>query len=166
MSAMLLYQGRDFISVGDKMVSFKRLNNKWHLSYLAATPLNDESLIFEGIISKYLLSATSDLNIYQKNKGEIILFDNNKSKMYSLWLTIFKTIKSSSIKSNAMSAASNSYVLHIRLLTGLLLLLLLLFAYRKGIHRDSFDLLIDKDNLRFEYEPTTQTVMLFKANKT
>jgi hypothetical protein len=67
-----------------------------------------------------------------------------------------------------MSAASNSYVLHIRLLTGLLLLLLLLllFAYRKGIHRDSFDLLIDKDNLRFEYEPTTQTVMLFKANKT
>jgi hypothetical protein len=73
MSAMLLYQGRDFISVGDKMVSFKRLNNKWHLSYLAATPLNDESLIFEGIISKYLLSATSDLNIYQKNKGEIIL---------------------------------------------------------------------------------------------
>jgi hypothetical protein len=68
----------DFISLGDKMVSFKRLNNRWHLSSLAATPLNDELLIFEGIISKYLLSSTSDLNIYQKNKGEIILFDNNK----------------------------------------------------------------------------------------
>jgi hypothetical protein len=81
--------------------------------------------------------------------------------MYSLWLTISKTIESSSIKLNAMTAASNSYVLHISLLTGLLLL----FAYRKGIHRDSFDLLIDKDNLRFEYEPTTQTIMVFIANK-
>jgi hypothetical protein len=92
------------------------------LSSLATTPLNDELLIFEGIISKYLLSATSDLNIYQDNKGEIILFDNNKSKMYILWLTISKTIESSSIKSNAMTAASYSYVLHKSLLMGLLLL--------------------------------------------
>jgi hypothetical protein len=165
MSAMLLYQGRDFISLRDKLVSFKRLNDKWHLSSIALTPLNDELPIFEEIISKYLLSATSSLNIYQDNKGEIILFDNNKSKMYSLSLTISKTIESSSMKSNAMTAESNSYVLHISLLTGLLLLLLLLFVYRKRIQRDSSNFPIDKDNLRFEYEQTTQTIKLFKENQ-
>jgi hypothetical protein len=163
MSAMLLYQGRDLINLRDKMVSFKRLNNKWHLSSLALTPLNDELPIFEEIISKYPLSAISDLNIYQDNKGEIILFDNNESKMYSLSLTISKAIELSSMESNTMTDESNRYVLHISLLTGLLLLLL--FVYRKKRQQDKTDLLINKDNLRFEYEPTTQTIKLFKANQ-
>ncbi|WP_157828126.1 SHOCT domain-containing protein [Paraglaciecola sp. MB-3u-78] len=163
MSAMLLYQGRDFMSLRDKMVFITLLDNKWHLGSLALVPLINELPIFEELLTKDVLSPTSDLNIYQDNQNEIILFDNHKSKMYSLQLIVSKVIESVTTQSNTTAAGSNNYILHISLLTGLLLLLI--FVYRKKMNNRSSDSPLDKDHLQLKYEPTTQIITLFKANQ-
>jgi len=163
MSAMLLYQGRDFMSLRDKMVFFTLLDNKWHLSSLALSPLTNELPMFEELLTKNVLSPTSHLKVYQDDQSEIILFDTHKSKMYSLKLSISKVIESGTTQSNTTESESNSYILHISLLTGLLLLLI--FVYRKKTKQGSSDHLLDKDHLQFKYDPTTQIITLFKANQ-
>ena len=163
MSAILLYQGRDFISFRNKFIFLKRLDSKWYLSSLALAPLNNELPLFEEILFKDHLSKSSHVNIHQDSKGEIILFDNHESKIYSLKLIIPEVIVSSATESSTIAGKSDSYILHISLLTGLSLFLI--FLYRKKKEIDSPDILLDKEHLRLKYEPTTQTIRLFKGDK-
>jgi hypothetical protein len=163
MSAMLLYQGRDFMNLRDKMVFFTLLDNKWHLGSLPLAPLINELPIFEELLTTDVLLPSSLLNIYQDNQREIIFFDNHKSKMYSLQLPISKVMDSGTTKSNTTAAESNSYILHISLFLGLLLLLI--FVFRKKMTNDGSYSLLDKDHLQLKYEPTTQNISLFKANQ-
>jgi len=133
------------------------------LTSLALTPLSNESAIFEELITKETLSPTSHLNIHQDNQGEIILFDNHKSRMYSLQSTISKVIEASATKSNTTAVGSNSYILYISLLTGLLLLSI--FIYRKKADQERSTPLLDKGQVRLKYKPTTQTISLFRTNQ-
>jgi hypothetical protein len=158
MSAMLLYQGRDFISLRNKLIFFTLLDKKWRLNSLALTPLNNELPMFDELLTRDFLSPTSHFNIYQDNQGQIIIFDNDKGKMYSLQLTISEIIESSTTP-----AESNNYILYISSIVGLLLLLI--FVFRKKMAGDSFDSRLHKDHLRLEYEPTTQTISLLKGSQ-
>jgi hypothetical protein len=163
MSTILLYQGRDFIGFRNKFISFKRVDGKWYLSSLAVKPFNNELPILEEIHSKDFLSRSSHVNIHQDSNGEIILFDNHESKIYSLKVIIPEVIVSSSTESSTIADKSDSYILHISLLTGLSLLLIFLYYKKKKL--DTPDLTLDKKHLRLKYEPTSQTISLFKGDR-
>jgi hypothetical protein len=163
MLSMMLYQGRNFLNLRTKMISFTQIDNQWRLASLPLVPLINELPIFEELIAKETLSTTSHLNIHQDDQGEIILFDKHKSKMYSLQPTNSKGIAASAPQSNTTLDGSKNYVVYPSLFAGLLLLLI--FFYRKKIHHKGSISLFNRDLVRFEYQPTTQTIFLFRANQ-
>ncbi|MFT6988264.1 MAG: hypothetical protein ACJASL_000226 [Paraglaciecola sp.] len=162
MSSMLLYQGRNFLNLRNRMVFFTLLDNQWHLSSISLAPLMNESPIFKELVTKEVLSPTSHLNIHQDNLGEIILFDNHKSRMYSLQLVNSKLIEAIAPQSNTSDTGAKRYSLYISLCAALLLLLM--FAYRKNINQRQPVELLEKDHLRYKYEPATQSILLFRTN--
>ena len=163
MSSMLLYQGRNFLSLRNKMVFFKLLDNQWYLSSLALMPLNNDLPVFEKLIAREALSPNSHLNIHQDNRGEIILFDNHKSKMYSLQSTHSNETEVNISPSNISPVSSTNYVLYISVLAGLSIFLI--FVYRKKIVQKGPISLLNKNLVRFQYQPTTQTILLFRASQ-
>jgi hypothetical protein len=162
MSSMLLYQGRSFLSLRNRMVFFTLLKNQWHLSSISLAPLMNESPIFEELITKEVLSPTSLLKIHQDSLGEIILFDNHNSRMYSLQLVNSKLIESNTAQSNTPETEPNRYSLYISLCT--VLLLFLIFVYRKKTNPQRPVELLEKDHLRYQYEPATRSILLFRTN--
>lgn len=163
MSSILLYQGRNFLALRNKIVFLTLIDNQWHLASLALTPLSDESTTFDKLVDIESLSPPSHLNIYQENQDEIILFDNNNSKMYSLQPTHSKVMEASVSQLNTTAVKSNSYVWYISLFMGSLLLVI--FVYRKNTNKEDSISLLNNDHLQFQYEPTTRTVLLFKYNQ-
>lgn len=161
-SSMLLYQGRKFFKLINKIVFLKLLDNQWYLSSLPLMPLNNDSPIYEKLVTKEALSPNADLNIHQDNQGEIILFDNHNSKMYSLQSTHLNEIDVNVPPSDS-SAGSTNYVLYIILLAGLPLCLI--FVYYKTTDQKDPVSLLNGDNVHFQYQPTTQTILLFRANQ-
>lgn len=163
MSSMLLYQGRNFLSLRNKMVFFTLLDNQWYLTSLTLDPLEDESPIFEELITKEVLSSDSYLNIHQDSQGEIILFDNNKNRLYSLQSTHEDIVKTAVSKTNTSWLGSNNNVLYTSLLV--VLFSLLVFINYKNSAQKKYRRLFEKHYVRFEYEQATQTILLFRANQ-
>jgi hypothetical protein len=163
MSSMLLYQGRNFLSLRNKMVFFTLLDNQWSLTSLALASVSNESPTFEKLIFTDALSTSSHLNIQQDNQAEIILFDNHKSRLYSLQSTNSKVAEDSVSESNTTTLKTNSFVLYISLLA-VLLLFLVFINRKKAVHKLATHAL-DKSYVRFEYESITQTILLFRADK-
>lgn len=160
MSSMLLYQGRSFLSLRNKMVFFSLVDKKWHLTSRALTPLSNESPILEGLIPKEPLSATSNLIIHQDNQGEILLFDDHKSRLYSLQSTGENVIEASVSQSNTTEVKSNYNVILIILVVALLSILVFIYL-KKGIRKLAMRSLY-KGYVRFEYEPIAHTILLFR----
>jgi hypothetical protein len=161
MPSMLLYQGRDFLSLRNKMVFFTFLDNQWYLTSLA--PLSIESPVYEELIARETLSANSNLNVHQDNQYEIIIFDSQQNRLYSLKSANLPVIEKSVSQPNTTPDKSNHYILWISLLVLLLSALAFITRQRKvnklAIHS------IDKDYMRFEYEPKTQNILLFGVNQ-
>ena len=164
MSSMLLYQGRNFLSLRNKMVFFTLLDNQWHLTSLSLAPINNELPKLEELNTIETLSAVSHLNIHQDSNGEIILFDNRMSRLYSLHSSNSAVVEASAPESNTTEVRSNRYFLHISLFAILLLIFIFIFLYRKNTRQQRPLLIIENDHLRLRYEPTTQTILLFKTN--
>jgi hypothetical protein len=163
MTSRLLYQGRDFLSLRDKMVFFTLLDKKWHLTSLALAPLDNESTVFEELIATEDLSPTSQLSIHQDNKGEIILFDTHQSGLYSLQPININANEVPVLKSNTTDVKSDNYIWLLSTVAVLLSLLFFINRKKRGQKLASYSL--HKGYTRFEYEPTTQNILLFKTNK-
>lgn len=165
MSSMLLYQGRDFLSLRNKMVFFTLLNKQWHLTSLALEQLSNGSPIHEELFARDTLSLTSHLNIHQNIHSEIILFDNHKSRLYSLQAIIQDPIEATVLQSSATGddTESNYYALTFGLVA--VLLSVCVFIRRKKIDNKLSIRLLDKFYVRFEYNQSTHTLLLFKPNQ-
>lgn len=164
MSSMLLYQGRNFLNLRNKMVFFSLLEGQWHLTSLALSPLLNESPIFEQLSAKKVLSPSSSLDIHQDKEGEIILFDRHTSRLYSLQPDNLKVAETAASQSDATVAGPNNYFWYGCLLL-VLLLLLLIFIKRQNTAQSRSIHLLKKDFVRFEYRPTTKTILLFRAGQ-
>ena len=76
-------------------------------------------------------AAMSDLNIYQDNQDEMLIFDSHKSRLYSLETTDKKIIGTNTSQSKSAAIESNHYILFISLLA--VLLLLWFYIYPKKV---------------------------------
>ncbi len=163
MSSTLLYQGRNFPNLRNKMVFFSLLDNQWYLTSFALSPLEEESPISEKLITKELLSSNSYLNIYQDKQGEIVLFDNDKNRLYSLQSADKDIIKAVASQSNISGARINHNAIYISLLV--VLFSLWFFVNRKSAVQKKSRHVFEKKHVRFEYEQTTQSILLFRAKQ-
>ena len=162
-SAMLFYQGRDFLNLRNKMVFFTLTAKQWHLSSLALDDLSHDSPTFEVIIATPEISSHAKLHVYQDQTDEIIVFDEHHSRLYSLQSTNEKANTAGASNSNLSDFESKNYVW----ITALVVFLLALFIFIKrkpAGHKQAINLL-NKTYVRFEYDLIQQTILLFRANK-
>lgn len=158
MSSILLYQGRSFLNLRNKMVFFTSTDNQWYLNSLGLKPLNNESPEIEEFNYEDGLLAGSHLTVLQGSEDEIILFDNHKYRIYSLQSTHVTPTKADEPQLDTRSEESKGYSFYILLL----LVLLSIFIYRKNTSKKNLKNPLEKNHIRFKYEPYSQTILLFK----
>jgi LPXTG-motif cell wall-anchored protein len=162
MPSMLLYQGRNFLNLRNKMVFFTLQDNQWHLTSLELESLNTETPIFEKVIATEGMSPRSHLTIHQDQQNEIIIFDNLQSRLYSLQSTVANVLKEDISQSNTGDFETNFYVL-IFILVAVLLLGLFFIKRNKSVNKLAIYPL-DNGYVRFEYLLSKETILLFKTS--
>ena len=163
MSSMLLYQGRNILSLRNSVVYFTLINERWYLSSRALDVIDGGSSVFDGLIETQALSSDAQLNIHQDNHGEILLFDNQKSRMYALQLGHIQQMETAAPVSNTNAPETNNFVLYLSFLT--VAGLVIIFAYRKKTERGSSKDSLSNEYVRYRYEPTTHNILLYRTNR-
>lgn len=162
MSSTMLYQGRNVLHLRNKMVFFSLLDNQWQLFSIGLESLNTDSPKFEVAISFEGISPSSFLTVHQDIQNEIIVFDKNQNRLYSLQSTPEKMVKEDVSESSTADFGAQYLVLFICLLT--LLFSGLIFIYRKNSTYKLAIYPLDKGYVRFEYQLRKDTILLFKIN--
>ena len=162
MSSMLLYQGRNFYELRNRMVFFTLIDNQWHLTSLALESESNELPISEKVITTETISPRSELRIHHDNQNEIIIFDNRQSKLYSLQSTNTQIITDNISQPTTSAFDPKYYILFISLLA-VLLAALFYIKRNNGIHKLATNAL-DKEYVRFEYVLTKDAILLFRIN--
>ena len=161
---MLLYQGRNILNLRNRLVYFTLINDRWHLTSRTIDSISGESSVFDGLIESDSLAADAQLRIHQDNQGEIILFDNQKSRMYSILLGDLQQQDIDTPITHSPTTGTNNTVLYIALLivAGVILVVLVRKKSGQGIPKNS----LANEYVRFRYEPTTHNLLLYKSQRT
>ena len=133
MSSMLLYQGRSILSLRNSVVYFTLIDGQWHLTSRSLELIGGESSVFDGLIETQDLSTDAGLSIHQDQQGEIILFDHQNSRMYSLLLVYSGQEETEAPTTVIATPGPTHNWLYIVILVAVLVLLILL--YRKNAEK-------------------------------
>lgn len=163
MTSSLLYQGREFLNLRNKMVFFNYLDNQWQLNSISLESLNTETPTVEYVIRLQGLTTNSHLTVHQNNHNEIVIFDNTQSKLYSLQATNVTSVEEQSFEHNPSESGSQYLILLVLLLT--VSSTTLIYIYRKNSAYKRAIYPLDKGYVRFEYELRKETILLFKIKQ-
>ncbi|MEP1446793.1 MAG: SHOCT domain-containing protein [Paraglaciecola sp.] len=162
-SSSILYQGRKFLSLRNKMVFFTQHKNQWQLNSIGLDSLNIETPTIEKVIGSEQIPTNSHLIIHQNNHNEIVIFDTIQSKLYLLQPTNVTVIDEKSPEPDLQDLGSKYVILLVLLLAVLGVAFIYTFrknaAYKRAIYP------LDKGYVRFEYELRKETVHLFKIKQ-
>ena len=164
LSSMLLYQGRNILNLRNRLVYFTLINDRWHLSSRTLDSISGESSVFDGLIEAETLTADAKLRIHQDNKGEIILFDNKNSRMYSIQLGDIPQDELDTPIANPTESGEGNYLLYLVLLVAAGLVLVVVTRKKSGKSGAPKSSLVN-EYVRYRYEPTTHNLLLFKSQR-
>ncbi|GAC17380.1 hypothetical protein [Paraglaciecola arctica] len=163
MSPMLLYQGRNFLNLRNKMVFFTLIDDQWYLTSRPLEPLSNESPIIEEVSATQGIILGTNVSISQNNENEIIIFDHHQNKLYSLQSTNSQVIQTNDSGSVSSGFEATYIILFISILA--VLIAVLFFTKRNNlVHKLALDPL-DNKYARFEYLQTKESILLYKINQ-
>ena len=161
-SSMLLYQGRNFLNLRNKMIFFTLIDNQWNLASRALESLNGGSPTFEEVIATPVISPRAVLTIHQNNENEPIIFDHHQGKLYSLQLANTLVAQTNISQANTSDSNGKYFVVIISLLAALLGVSFFI-RRNKAVSKLAVDPL-DNNYVRFEYVLTNDTILLYRIN--
>ncbi len=163
MPSLLLYQGRNFHGLRNKIVYFTQLGEQLNLTSHILESTDNELPINEKIITTDNLSSRSDLSIHEDNHHEIIIFDRPKNKLYSLQSTNSNAISDNQSPTTDAPNESIHYVLYSALMVILLFVIFFIKKRKTGVRSLASNELIN-DYVRFEYVLTKDAILLFRMH--